>query len=250
MSAQQVSTERPSETGSAQSEDLLAVVAATRLQGDAQPSSPSLAIGTVLSPDTDGAVFEVDISATIVRCRRSASCLVAAGEGDRVLCVLGEPGERAGKAVDGYIVQVLESASVSDADDNVSTVLTPTSGALEIRAPRVEIAATDTLRLSAPSLSAVADRLTLFAHTSLTLLGDLLSRSFKTIRTTAGFEQSVTETTSVSAQNRVTDVKGTDTARAGTLVETVESVATRRAGSQIITAESDVRIDGERIGMG
>ena len=170
MTKQKVQAPAAAEAAHADSpgDDLLSVVAATQMRGETMPGKASIAVGTVVSK-RDG--YTVDCAEGLLHTRRSTGCLLAVEEGDIVLVVSTGSKVEAEDPIDGYILQVLERKGGEQAG---AVLLEPDCERLSIRAPVVEVSAGSRLNLTAPTLSAVTERLTLLAGASMSFLGNLL----------------------------------------------------------------------------
>jgi len=169
----------------------------------------------------DGGLFLVCAAdGETIAARQAVSCLVTPVPGDRVLTTLAD-----GQC---YVLAVLERPQ---ADTPVSI---ETPGDLVLSARRISIKA------------GVFDLVAEAAN----LVGHAFNSLFRTSKRVAGTDESIAQSTTVSAHERVSVIAGSDVHRAGVFSQTVESAMAQSAHTAVVTAKTDIRLNAERINVG
>lgn len=191
------------------------------LDAQREHASPALSYGTVVASTP----LTVRIGGRTYAAKRAKSCLVAADEGDHVLCSVGE---------EVHVLAVLDGA----AETKVVT-----SGPLSIQADgelalagkrlkltaKTALAAVEELRVMGKTVEAhVGDKVTLVAERVESHANRLLSRAKQVFRFVEELEQ----------------------VRAGNLDMRAESLATLRGENTIVAARVLAKLDGEQVKIG
>lgn len=167
---------------------------------------------------------------------RAVSCLVAPEPGDRVL--LTDDGDAA------HVLAVLERPG-----DGACTLSPAGARALDIAAPRVGIVGDEAVSVRGRAVRLDAETATLRVAVT-RYVGRMINCFARALEVTADRLQSVSRSSVHQAQTYARSVDGVDTVRAGDALRQCARTATWQSKQTIIVATGDVRIDGERIGLG
>lgn len=167
-----------------------------------------------------GSLFVNSADGQKVAVRKAVSCLVAPAAGDRVLATL----------ADGhwYVLAVLER------QDYAVPMRIETEGDLVLSARRVSIK------------TGVFDLVAEAAN----LVGDAFNSLFRTSKRVAGTDETIAQSTTVSAHERVSVIAGSDVHKAGVFSQNIESAMSQSAHTAVVTAKTDIRLNAERINVG
>jgi len=194
----------------------------------AKPDSASAPLTAVASPtqiltaglDAGGSLFVSSGDDQQFAARQAVSCLVAPAPGDRVLATFAE-----GRY---YVLAVLER------QDAEAPLIVATNGDLVLSARRVSIKA------------GVFDLVAEAAN----LVGDAFNSLFRTSKRVAGTDETIAQSTTVSAHERVSVIAGSDVHKAGVFSQNIESALAQSAHTAVVTAKTDIRLNAERINVG
>jgi len=186
------------------------------------PLATITAQAQVLTVDLDetGTLLVTDPEGQKTAARQAVSCLVAPAAGDRVLAAF----------ADGtyYVLAVLER------QDAEVPLRIETQGDLVVSARRVSIK------------TGVFDLVAEAAN----LVGDVFNSLFRTSKRVAGTDETIAQSTTVSAHERVSVIAGSDVHKAGVFSQKVESAMAQSAHTAVVTAKTDIRLNAERINVG
>jgi len=199
-----------------QTTDLAEAVARTTPLADQEASSRVLTVETV----DRGALLVRGAEVETVAARRAVSCLVTPVPGDRVLAATA--GEQC------YVLAVLERA------DSAAPLAIETEGDLVLSARRISIKA------------GVFDLVAEAAN----LVGHAFNSLFRTSKRVAGTDETIAQSTTVSAHERVSVIAGSDVHKAGVFSQNIESALAQSAHTAVVTAKTDIRLNAERINVG
>jgi len=155
-----------------------------------------------------------------VPARRAVSCLIEPAAGDKVLTA------EAGGQV--YVLAVLERP------DEALPLHIDTKRDLRISANRISLK------------TGVFDLVTDAAN----LVGNAFNSLFRTSKRVTGTDETIAQSSTVSAQQRVSVIAGSDVHKAGVFQQSVESAASQSAHVAVVTAKTDIRLNAERINVG
>ncbi|MEM5581717.1 MULTISPECIES: DUF3540 domain-containing protein [unclassified Roseibium] len=155
-----------------------------------------------------------------VAARCAVSCLISPVPGDRVLTA-----EADGQL---YVLAVLER---QNADEPLKI---ETAGGLVLSARRISIK------------TGVFDMVAETAN----LVGNTFNSLFRTSKRIAGTDETIAQSTSVSAHQRVSVIAGSDVHKAGVFSQNIESAMAQSAHTAVVTAKTDIRLNAERINVG
>lgn len=199
----------------------------TDLMNPAAQASPVVTAGVlpqsrVLTVETcDGVCLVVHSrEGETVPARQAVSCLVSPVAGDRVLTTFAD-----GQC---YVLAVLERAQVD------APVRIETPGDLVLSARRISIKA------------GVFDLVAEAAN----LVGHAFNSLFRTSKRVAGTDETIAQSATVSAHERVSIIAGSDVHKAGVFSQTIESAMAQSAHTAVVTAKTDIRLNAERINVG
>lgn len=204
----------------------------------AHGDGPSVAMTLVAGRVTvvTGRDLQVDTGSGARSAVRSISCLVAPEPGDSVLLAVTDIG--------AFVVAVLDRPGAG------ACTLSPVEGRpLAIAAPQVDIAGAETVSLRSPKVRMEAETATL-RFSAARYVGRVVNCFARALEVTADRLQSVSRASVHQAQTYARSVDGVDTLRAGDVLRQCDRSATWQSAQTIIVATGDVRIDGERIGLG
>jgi hypothetical protein len=201
--------------------------------GAAEPAS--LAVAKVTNCLGDLGV-ELEIGTEVVAGRVGFGCLVRPIAGDRVLAVRTPAGI--------FVLSVLERLVPDSA-----TLSLPSGGALVIEAADIRLAARKEASIDAPRVEVRAGRFNVVAD-SLTLLGRMANWVAEHLRISAKTHETVADTLSAKALDRVAIVERADVLRAGSVSQTIDNVAVTSAPAVVIATTEDLRLDGKRVTVG
>jgi hypothetical protein len=203
---------------------------------DAEPARPtSLALGKVTKRLSDLEV-EVEIECKLAAARVGFGCLVQPIAGDRVLTV------RTPAAI--FVLSVLERLVPDSA-----TLALPSGGALAIEARAINLAARQDLSIDANGVAMRSQKFSAVAD-SLTLCGRMANWIAEHVRISAKTHETVADTLSAKARDRVAIVERADVLRAATVSQTIDNVAVTSAPAVVIATTEDLRLDGKRVTVG
>ena len=198
-------------------------------------STASLATGKVIREIGPGAV-EVEIDDDVIAARVGFSCVVQPIAGDRVL---------AARCQDGlFLLAVLERLVPDKA-----TLSLPSGGALLVKAREIGLVAEGQLSFDARGVEVHARKFHLVAD-SLTLLGRVGNWIADHLRISARTHETVADTHSVTAFDRVAVIEGTDVLHSQSVSQSIDNVAVTSAPAVVIATTEDLRLDGKRVTVG
>jgi hypothetical protein len=186
--------------------------------------------------DFDGRSVEIVAGTEIIQARIGFGCLVQPIPGDRVLVARGPQGP--------FVISVLERLVPDRA-----TLALPSRGALAIEAEGVAVSTRNEFTVDARELTMRGKKFTLVADTA-TLLGRLSNWIAESLRVSAKSLETVADTLSAKAIDRVAIVENVDVLKARSVSHTIEEVATTTAPAVVIATTEDLRLDGKRVTVG
>ncbi|MCK7614003.1 DUF3540 domain-containing protein [Roseibium sediminicola] len=190
--------------------------AAPVVTAEALPQSRVLTVETC-----DGGCLEVcSGKGETMAARQAVSCLVTPVAGDRVLTTFADGHH--------YVLAVLDRPQ-ADAPVSIETL-----GDLVLSARRISI--------KAGVFDLVAE--------AATLVGHVFNSLFRTSKRVAGTDETIAQSTTVSAHERVSIIAGSDVHKAGVFSQTIESAMAQSAHTAVVTAKTDIRLNAERINVG
>lgn len=187
----------------------------------------------------DGEIVTVRTPLADVRARRAASCLLAPGEGDRVLLATEDGG-------DAYVLAVLEQRDPSRAAIEVE-------GDLSIRSARgkITLAAQEGLDLiTAAAAQIAASAVDIGAMEALSVTASAVKAEVQKAKVFAATLDSFFERVSVRAKRSFRAVEELDQVKARHLDYAAAGNAHLRAGNTFVTAQDLVKLDGEQVHIG
>lgn len=180
---------------------------------------------------------ELEIGNEALVARISFSCLVQPLAGDRVLAVRTQEGGV-------FVLAVLERLMPYSA-----TLSLPSGGALVVQATDVRLVAQNeasidarSINLRGRSFTVVSDTLTLFGRVA-NWVAEHMGISVKT-------QETVVDTLSVKALDRIAIVERTDVLHAQSVSHTIDNVSVTSAPAVVIATTEDLRLDGKRVTVG
>ncbi|MDQ0509465.1 DUF3540 domain-containing protein [Ancylobacter amanitiformis] len=200
------------------------------------PAPAGVHAARVLGPGADGRIRVVfgEVEDTAIR---AFGCLVEPVVGDRVLLAEVE-GTR-------FVLAVLDRLLPVAA-----TLSAPGVERLTVAAPRLELAAGDTLALAAARDVTIESRTVGIRAHAVFLVGRLVTLVADHLRSTARRREVVADQIAVQAQSRVVLVRDIDVLEAGTVTQSVAGITSTTAGTAVLVAKEDVRFDGKRVTVG
>jgi hypothetical protein len=201
----------------------------------APTGATSLASARVIANLNPQAV-EVEVGIELLTARVGFSCLVQPIAGDRVLLSRGAEGI--------FVLAVLERLIPDSA-----TLSLPSGGALAIEADGVSLVARKELSIDANTVIVRSQKFSVVAD-SVILFGRMANWVAEHMRISAKTQETVVDTFSVKALDRVAIVERTDVLRAGALSQSIDDVAVTTAPVAVIATSEDLRLDGKRVTVG
>lgn len=192
--------------------------------------------GKVIKIDGPQNVVEIGIDGQTVLARVGFGCLVQPIPGDRVLLSRGDAG--------AFVFAVLERL-VPD----LATLALPSGGALAIKAEDINLVAREDVSIDARNLDLRSQKFRLAAD-SVTVLGRFATWVADTLRMSAKTLETVADTLSAKAIDRVAIVENVDVLKARSVSQTIDEVATTSAPAVVIATTEDLRLDGKRVTVG
>jgi len=203
---------------------------------DAGPSAEtSLAVGKVTKPLGDQG-FELEIESRLAEARVGFGCLVQPIAGDRVLAVQTPAGI--------FVLSILERLVPDGA-----TLALPSRGALAIEGKHISLAARRDLSIDANVIGVRSQKFSVVAD-SLTLFGRIANWVAEHMRISARTHETVADTLSAKALDRIAIVERADVLHAASVSQTIDNVAVTSAPAVVIAATEDLRLDGKRVTVG
>ncbi|MBV8472673.1 MAG: DUF3540 domain-containing protein [Hyphomicrobiales bacterium] len=204
--------------------------------GAETPAARATTLGYAKVCKAVGHGVEVEIDAQILAARVGFGCLVQPIPGDRVLVSRGPEG--------AFVVAVLERLVPDRA-----TLALPSGGALAIEADSVSLAARRDVSIDARELSLRGQKFHLVAD-SVTVFARLANWVAENLRISARTLDTVADTLSAKALDRVAIVERADVLRAASVSQTIDNVAVTSAPAVVIATSEDLRLDGKRVTVG
>jgi uncharacterized protein DUF3540 len=205
------------------------------LQAAVGADETSLATGK-LTNDFGESGFEIEVGSEVLTARVGFGCLVRPVAGDRVLVVRTPGGV--------FILSVLERLIPDSA-----TLSLPSGGALVIDAEHIRLNASNNVSVDARCVEVRTERFSVVAE-SATLFGRMVNWVSDHMRISAKTQETVVDTLSVTALDRVAIVERADVLRAGSVSQTIDTVAVTSAPAVVIATSEDLRLDGKRVTVG
>jgi hypothetical protein len=195
----------------------------------------SLAVGKVTKPLGDQG-FELEIESRLAEARVGFGCLVQPIAGDRVLAVQTPAGI--------FVLSILERLVPDGA-----TLALPSRGALAIEGKHISLAARRDLSIDANVIGVRSQKFSVVAD-SLTLFGRIANWVAEHMRISARTHETVADTLSAKALDRIAIVERADVLHAASVSQTIDNVAVTSAPAVVIAATEDLRLDGKRVTVG
>jgi hypothetical protein len=199
------------------------------------PRATTLAAAKVCK-DISAQNVEVEVGTEIVTARVGFGCLVRPISGDRVLLARGPEGV--------FVLAVLERLVPDRA-----TLSLPSGGALAIEAEGVSVVARKEFSIDARELNMRSRKFSLVAD-SVTVVGRLANWVAESLRMSAKTLETIADTLSATALDRLAVVERADVLRAGSVSQTIDNVAVTSAPAVVIATTEDLRLDGKRVTVG
>lgn len=179
---------------------------------------------------------EVEVDGQILSAHVGFGCLVRPIPGDRVLLSRGPEG--------AFVISVIERLVPDRA-----TLALSSGGALAIEADSVSVVARKDVSVDANELNLRGQKFLLVAD-SVTVFGRLANWVAENLRISARTLDTVADTLSSRAIDRVAIVERADVLRAASVSQTIDNVAVTSAPAVVIAATEDLRLDGKRVTVG
>ena len=208
----------------------------TTVYRDEPASSETSLIVCKAIKDLGDAVIEIEMNGEAAAARIGFGCLVKPISGDRVLAIRTREGV--------FILSVLERLMPYKA-----TLTLPSGGALVVEASDIRLAARKEASIDAPSVDIRSGRLNIVSDT-MTLLGRMAHWVAEHMAFSAQTQETVVDTLSVKALDRVAIVERADVLQAQSVSQTIENVAVTSAPTAVIATTEDLRLDGKRVTVG
>ena len=205
------------------------------LEPETSGDETSVTTGKVTN-DLGEAGLEIEIGDEIIAARVSFGCLVQPIAGDRVLAARTPGGT--------FVLSVLERLVPDSA-----TLSLPSGGSLLFEAANIRLVARNETTIDAPRVDVRAERFNVIAD-SLTLLGRIGNWIAESLRVSAKTHETVADTLSAKAIDRVTIVEHADVLHAASVSHTIDNVAVTSAPAVVIATTEDLRLDGKRVTVG
>lgn len=180
-----------------------------------------------------------------VRARRAASCLIAPGEGDRVLVVTEEGGE-------SFVLAVLVTREPRGASMEVDGDVT-----LRSRAGKVSIAAEGGIDLvSGAPITVASPKVEVhaveasFVAQALSVVGGAVKAELDRVKVLSSTVDVVLDRLGIKAKRATREVDGLDQVKARHLDYAAAGNAHLRGENTIVTAEDLVKVNGEQVHIG
>ncbi len=130
-----------------------------------------------------------------------------------------------------------------------ATLALPSGGALSIEAADIRLLARREASIDAPGVDIRSRRFTVISD-SLSLLGRMSNWVAEHLRVSAKTQESVVDTLSIKALDRVSVIERTDILHAQSVAQNIDSVAVTSAPAVVIATTEDLRLDGKRVTVG
>lgn len=205
------------------------------LEPETSGDETSVTTGKVTN-DLGEAGLEIEIGDEIIAARVGFGCLVQPIAGDRVLAARTPGGT--------FVLSVLERLVPDSA-----TLSLPSGGSLLFEAANIRLVARNETTIDAPRVDVRAERFNVIAD-SLTLLGRIGNWIAESLRVSAKTHETVADTLSAKAIDRVTIVEHADVLHAASVSHTIDNVAVTSAPAVVIATTEDLRLDGKRVTVG
>jgi hypothetical protein len=205
------------------------------------------AVVTASKPATAGeeGACLVRAGTSVLLARRAAGCLLEPGPGDTVLVSIGARGE-------AFVLCVLERAAEVPPVVGVpgGFTLAAGEGAVDVQGRRVNIAATESIGVEAGEVRMRSEGETYIRAGRLSLAGDVLTKAFETVRTTAGAVERSLGRLVERIANVYRRVDEAEDSRVGRYRLNVTGNMRLRAKNASLEAQEDVAVDGRKIHLG
>ena len=189
-----------------------------------------------VTKDLGASGVELEIGNEVVAARLGFGCLIRPVAGDHVLAV------RTPRGV--FVLAVLDRLVPDSA-----TLSLPLGGALDLEATDIRLVARQGVSIDAGSVDVRSKRFTVVAD-SLTLFGRVANWVAEQMRISAKTQETVADTLSAKAFDRIVIVERSDVLRAGSVSQTIDNVSVTSAPAVVIATTEDLRLDGKRVTVG
>jgi hypothetical protein len=189
-----------------------------------------------VTKDLGASGVELEIGNEVVAARLGFGCLIRPVAGDHVLAV---------RTPRGIFVLTVLDRLVPDS----ATLSLPLGGALVLEATDIRLEARQGVSIDARSVDVRSKRFTVVSD-SLTLFGRVANWVAEQMRISAKTQETVADTLSAKAFDRIVIVERSDVLRAGNVSQTIDNVSVTTAPAVVIATTEDLRLDGKRVTVG